>query len=80
MSARVKQNPHQMPDIRLHAIQNSHNYRSGFLPLGGVEFFANLPPCLIGMEACSGAHHWARQLHSLGHDVRIIALRFVIPY
>lgn len=45
-----------------------------------LECFANLPPCLAGMEACSGAHHWARQLRTLGHDARIIAPRFVIPY
>jgi transposase len=45
-----------------------------------LECFANLPPCLIGMEACSGAHHWARALRNLGHDARIIAPRFVIPY
>jgi transposase len=45
-----------------------------------LECFANLPPCLIGMEACSGAHHWARALRRLGHDARIIAPRFVIPY
>ena len=37
MSARVTQNPLQMPDIRLHAIPTSHNYRSGFLLLGGVH-------------------------------------------
>ena len=45
-----------------------------------LELFANLPPAIVGMEACSGAHHWARQLRSLGHDARIIAPRFVIPY
>lgn len=45
-----------------------------------LECFANLPPCLIGMEACSGAHHWARALRAQGHDARIIAPRFVIPY
>jgi transposase len=45
-----------------------------------LELFANRPPCLVGMEACSGAHHWARQLRTLGHDARIIAPRFVIPY
>jgi hypothetical protein len=45
-----------------------------------LECFASLPPCLIGMEACSGAHHWARALRRLGHDARIIAPRFVIPY
>ena len=42
--------------------------------------FANLPPCIVGMEACSGAHHWARQLVEMGFDARIIAPRFVIPY
>lgn len=45
-----------------------------------LETFANLPPCLIGMEACTGAHHWARRLREMGHDARIIAPRFVIPY
>ena len=38
-----------------------------------LECFANLRPCLVGMEACSGAHHWARALRALGHDARIIA-------
>jgi transposase len=32
-----------------------------------LEFFANLPPCLIGIEACGGAHYWARELTKLGH-------------
>ena len=45
-----------------------------------LECFANLPRCVVGMEACSGAHHWARALRDLGHDARIIAPRFVIPY
>jgi transposase len=45
-----------------------------------LAFFANLPLCTVGMEACTGAHHWARVLRSLGHDARIIAPRFVIPY
>ena len=45
-----------------------------------LAFFAQLPPCLIGMEACSGAHYWARELSRLGHDARIIAPRFVAPY
>ena len=43
-------------------------------------FFANLPPCLIGMEACASAHHWARTLLSFGHTVRLIAPQFVKPY
>ena len=41
---------------------------------------AKLPPCLIGMEACSGAHYWAREFTKLGHEVRIMASKFVIPY
>lgn len=43
-------------------------------------FFANTPPCLIGMEACSGAHHWARKLTSFGHTVKLVAPQFVKPY
>lgn len=45
-----------------------------------LELFANLPPAIVGMEACSGAHHWARALRNLGHNARIIAPRFVVPY
>lgn len=45
-----------------------------------AAFFANLPPCLIGMEACGGAHHWARKLQTFGHTVRLMAPQFVKPY
>jgi len=45
-----------------------------------APFFANLSPCLIGMEACSSAHHWARKLQALGHTVRLMAPQFVKPY
>ncbi|HYL89949.1 MAG TPA: IS110 family transposase [Burkholderiales bacterium] len=45
-----------------------------------TEFFAKLSPCLIGMEACASAHHWARKLQSFGHTVRLIAPQFVKPY
>ncbi|MDA8118962.1 MAG: IS110 family transposase [Gammaproteobacteria bacterium] len=45
-----------------------------------LEYFAQLPPCLIGMEACDGAHYWARELAALGHTVRLMAAQFVIPY
>lgn len=38
-----------------------------------LAFFANLPPAAIGIEACAGAHHWARELNALGHDARLIA-------
>ena len=43
-------------------------------------FFAKLPPCLVGMEACASAHHWARKLQVFGHTVRLIAPQFVKPY
>jgi transposase len=45
-----------------------------------VAFFANLPSCLIGIEACGGAHHWARKLQAYGHTVRLMAPQFVKPY
>ena len=45
-----------------------------------VSFFANLEPCLIGMEACGSAHYWARKLAELGHKVRLMAPQFVKPY
>ncbi len=41
-----------------------------------LEMVAKLPPCLIGMEACSGAHYWAREFAKFGHDVRIMAAKF----
>jgi transposase len=44
------------------------------------RFFANLPPCLVGMEASNGAHYWARILSEFGHDVRLISPQFVKPY
>ena len=44
------------------------------------RFFANLPPCLVGMEASNGAHYWARLLTELGHKVRLISPQFVAPY
>ncbi len=45
-----------------------------------LRLLAELPPCTIAMEACSGAHHWARQLQAFGHTVRLIAPKFVAPY
>jgi len=48
---------------------------------GQVEArFANMPPCLIGMEACVGAHHLSRKLKELGHDARLMPARYVRPY
>ena len=45
-----------------------------------LEFFANLPPCLIGMEACPGAHYWARELMKGGHAVKLMAAQYVKAY
>ncbi|KIG11145.1 transposase IS111A/IS1328/IS1533 [Burkholderia sp. MR1] len=45
-----------------------------------ATFFANLSPCLIGMEACGGSHHWARKLQALGHTVKLMAPQYVKPY
>lgn len=45
-----------------------------------LDLIASLPPCLIGMEACSGAHHWAREFAAFGHTVRLMAPKFVAPY
>ena len=42
--------------------------------------FANMPPCLIGMEACVGAHHLSRKLRGLGHDARLMPAKYVRPY
>ena len=44
-----------------------------------ARFFANLPACLVGMEASNGAHYWARVLTELGHQVRLISPQFVTP-
>src|SRR6266436_4913640 len=48
---------------------------------GQVEArLANMPPCLIGMEACVGAHHLSRRLHLLGHDARLMPAKYVRAY
>ena len=49
--------------------------RAQVLPL-----FRKLPPCLVGMEACATAHHWARQLIELGHQVKLMPPHYVKPY
>lgn len=45
-----------------------------------LKFFANLQPCLIGMEACDGAHYWARELRKFGHTIKLMSPQFVKPY
>ena len=45
-----------------------------------LEFFASLPPCLVGLEASGSAHHWARELMALGHEARMMPPAYVKPY
>lgn len=45
-----------------------------------LDFFRELPPCLVGMEACATAHHWARELIALGHEVKLMPPAYVKPY
>lgn len=45
-----------------------------------LGYFAQLPPCLVGVEACGGAHYWARELQKLGHEVRLMAVAMIQPY
>ena len=45
-----------------------------------LEFFASLPPCLVGLEASGSAHHWARELIKLGHEARMMPPAYVKPY
>jgi transposase len=44
------------------------------------DLIVQLPPCVIGMEACSGAHHWTRLFRQYGHTVKLMAAEFVTPY
>jgi transposase len=45
-----------------------------------LEFMSKLPACLVGLEACTSAHYWARELGQLGHRVKLMSPRFVKPY
>ena len=67
----------------VHGVDNAGKpalVRSSVARVKLLELVASLPPCLIGMEACSGAHHWARLFAAHGHAVRLMAPKFVAPY
>ena len=62
-------------DAHGHVIVKKRLARQQVLP-----FVAQLPPCLIGMEASGGAHYWAREFTKLGHTVKLLSPQFVKPY
>jgi len=68
--------------FQLHGVnENGHVILRKSLRRGQMlAFFSELPPCLIGMEACATSHHWARTLMALGHEVRLIPPAYVKPY
>lgn len=45
-----------------------------------LDYFGKLSPCLVGMEACATAHHWARAIRALGHEVKLMPPQYVKPY
>ena len=68
--------------FQVHGV-NEHGIAKGrkSLPRARVlEFFAQLPPCLIGIEACASAHYWGRELTKLGHTVKLMAAQYVAAY
>jgi transposase len=68
--------------FELHAIDGRHKVAAHrrLRRAQVLRHFAGLEPCLVGLEACPGAHYWARELRRLGHEVRLMAPRFVQPY
>ena len=68
--------------FHIHAVdQHDKDLLSKQLPRKDVlSFFATIPVCVIGLEACGGAHYWARELAKFGHETRLLAPRAVKPY
>lgn len=67
--------------FQLHTVERTGEITSVKLKREKVlEFFVNRAPCTVGIEACGGAHHWARELVKLGHDVRLIHAKAVRPF
>lgn len=62
------------------AADGSVLFRKKFSRLHFAQFVANLPPCIVAMEACASAHHWAREVARQGHTVRLIAPHYVKPF
>jgi len=68
--------------FQVHAVdEDGHTVHSKAIKRNKLlEYFALCGPCYVGIEACASAHYWAREMGKLGHDVRLIAAQFVIPY
>lgn len=68
--------------FQMHGVDsNSKNVMNKQLNrLSLLNYFSNIPKCLVGLEACGGAHYWAREIAALGHDVRLISPRLVKPF
>jgi transposase len=62
-------------DASGHAVVRRRLWRSGVIP-----YFRSLEPCLVGLEACATAHHWARELTALGHTVKLMPPAYVKAY
>jgi transposase len=68
--------------FQLHGIdaEGAVMFRKKLRRSGVLDFLRDLPPCLIGIEACASAHFWGREIKALGHDVRLIPPVYVKPY
>ncbi len=68
--------------IQVHAVDRSGRavVRKALKRAAVLPFFRDVPPCEIGMEACSGAHHWGRQLQMMGHRVTLLPPQHVKPF
>jgi transposase len=68
--------------FQLHGVDASHRpvLRRQLSRTQMLPFFAKLPPCTVVMEACSSAHHWAREIGALGHEVRLIPPAYARPF
>src|SRR5271155_3014669 len=68
--------------FQVHAIDGQENVvlRKRLRRTEVLSFFANTERCLVGMEACGTAHYWAREIQSLGHEVKLLPASYVKPY
>ena len=68
--------------FQLHGVDNNECciYKKQLNKAQLIETLSNFSPCIIGIEACGGAHYWARKLNTMGHTVKIMAPQFVKPY